>query len=276
MNADIDNADPLDVAIVGAGPIGLLLAGELAAHGVRVVVFERADAPWTLPKANGVVGHSALALAKRGVLRGTRLRVLRPPRFQFGPLTLRLGFGPGNPLHILPVPQARLEEILEHRAIRAGAQVRRGHEVTGFTHDDAAVHVEVRSGAGMTKISSLYVVGCDGAHSFVRTHAGIAFPGFTSDEISRIARVTIPADQITRRGDGFDIAGVGRVATMRPNQLPGGGFSIAPVSLLDRSAPRDLYLVSTHEPRGGDEPSDSVSVDELRGSLRRVLGAVCP
>jgi 2-polyprenyl-6-methoxyphenol hydroxylase-like FAD-dependent oxidoreductase len=110
----------------------------------------------------------------------------------------------------------------------------------------------------------------------VRKQAGIGFPGFTSDEISRIGRVTIPGDAITRSGDGFDIRGVGLVAGMRPNRLPGGGFSIAPVSVLDPSAPGDLYLVSTHEPRDGAEASETLTADELRASLRRVLGAELP
>ena len=110
----------------------------------------------------------------------------------------------------------------------------------------------------------------------MRKDAGIGFPGFTGEEISRIARVTIAPDRITRKKDTFDIAGVGAVAAMRPNQLAGGSFSIAPVRALDRSAPRDLYLISTHEPRGDAEPSDAVSIDELRASLRRVLGADLP
>jgi choline dehydrogenase-like flavoprotein len=84
-----------DVAVVGAGPIGLLLAGELAARDVRVVVFERGDAPSPIPKANGIVGHSAVELAKRGVLAGTGLRVVSPSQFQFGPLMLKLAPGPG-------------------------------------------------------------------------------------------------------------------------------------------------------------------------------------
>jgi 2-polyprenyl-6-methoxyphenol hydroxylase-like FAD-dependent oxidoreductase len=58
--------------------------------------------------------------------------------------------------------------------------------------------------------------------------------------------------------------------------MPGGGFSIAPAALLDSTAPEDLYLVSTHEPRGEAQASDAVSVDELRASLRRVLGADLP
>ena len=145
MDKESDASNPWDVVIVGAGPVGLLLAGELAAGGVRVVVFERADSPSPIPKANGIVGRSAVELAKRGVLSGTGLRVLSPPRFQFGPLVLKLGFGPRNPLHILPIPQRRLEEILERRATERGADVLRGHEVVGSAQDGAGVSVEVRS-----------------------------------------------------------------------------------------------------------------------------------
>ncbi|GAA1951490.1 FAD-dependent monooxygenase [Microbacterium deminutum] len=267
---------PWDIAIVGAGPIGLLLAGELAADGSRVVIFEREDSPSSMPKANGVVGRAARELAQRGILAGTRLRVRTPPRFQFGPLVLNLGFGPGNPLHILPVPQSRLEELLERRATQHGADVRRGHEVIGFAQRDDSVTVDVRTGEVTSVVKARYLVGCDGAHSLVRKQAGIGFPGFTGDEISRIARVTLPADRITRRRDSFEIPGLGSIAAMRPNLLPGGAFSIAPMSVLDRAAPPDLYLVSTHEPRRDDEPSDSVSIDELRASFRRVLGVDLP
>jgi choline dehydrogenase-like flavoprotein len=112
VTIETDTPQHWDVAIVGAGPVGLLLAGELAARDIRVVVFERDDAPSPIPKANGVVGHSAVELAKRGILAGAGLRVVSPPQFQFGPLMLKLGLGPRNPLHILPVPQRRLEELL--------------------------------------------------------------------------------------------------------------------------------------------------------------------
>jgi 2-polyprenyl-6-methoxyphenol hydroxylase-like FAD-dependent oxidoreductase len=273
MAAATDTPRDADVAIVGAGPVGLFLAGDLAAGGIRTVVLESADAPSTIPKANGIVGHSALVLAERGILAGTGLRVVSPPRFQFGPLPLDLGIGPRNPLHILPIPQRRLEALLEARAVRCGAEIRRGHEVRGFTSEDGAVLVDVRTGHGPTTVSAGYLVGCDGAHSLVREQAGIGFPGFTSDEIARIARITIPADAITAAGDGFDIPGVGHVAAMRPNRLSGGGFSIGPAKVLDADAPSDLYLVSTLEPRGEARPGDPVSVDDLRASLLRVLGA---
>lgn len=239
-------------------------------------MFERDDAASPTPKANGIVGHSALELVKRGLFAGTGLRVVSPPRFQFGPLMLNLGIGPRNPLHILPVPQSRLEELLEQRALQHGVQVRRGHEVLGFVQDSTGVTAEARSSQGSTQVRARYVVGCDGAHSPVRKHAGIGFPGFTSDTITRIARVTIPHGRISRVNDGFELPSVGRIAAMRPNQLSGGGFSIAPVAVLDATAPADLYLVSTNESRGDAEPSDAVPIDELRASLRRVLGAELP
>ena len=256
MTADKSSTE---VAIVGAGPVGLLLAGELAQHGVRVVVFERAEAPSLTPKANGVVGRAAVELAKRGILVGSGLRVVSPPRFPFGPLTLSLGSRPGNPLHVLPIPQRRLEALLEQRAVRFGAQVRRAHEVTGFEQSESGVEIGLRHDAGSLSTDADYLVGCDGARSLVRKHADIGFPGFTSDQIACIARVTIPSDQITRTADGFDISGIGPLAAMRPNRLSGGSITIAPVAALDPSAPRDLYLISTQQPRGDAQADDNAT-----------------
>ncbi|WP_052227060.1 FAD-dependent monooxygenase [Microbacterium mangrovi] len=275
MGMDQDAGLPeWEVAIAGAGPIGLLLAGELAEAGIRTLVLEAAAEPSAIPKANGIVGRSARDIAQR--LAGSGLRVVSPPQFPFGPVALHLGSGPRNPLHVLAVPQRRLEQLLEDRALAHGALLRRGHAVAGFVQTDSCVQIDVRGAHGENRVSAAYLVGCDGARSFVRKHAGIGFPGFTSDQIARIARVIIPADAITPAGDGFDIPGIGRVAAMRSNRLPGGGFSIAPLAALDPAAPADLYLISTHEPRGTAEPSDDVPVDELRASIRRVLSADLP
>ena len=59
-------------------------------------------------------------------------------------------------------------------------------------------------------------------------HAAIGFSGFTSDEILRIARVTIPADRIVRKRDAFEVAGVGRFTAMRPNLLAAGASRSLP------------------------------------------------
>lgn len=63
----LSETDTWDVAVVGAGPTGLLLSAELAAKKVGVVVLERAEVASSIPKANGIVGHAAVELAKRGI-----------------------------------------------------------------------------------------------------------------------------------------------------------------------------------------------------------------
>jgi 2-polyprenyl-6-methoxyphenol hydroxylase-like FAD-dependent oxidoreductase len=277
MTAGKVSPQVLDSVIVGAGPVGLLLGGELAANGRHVAVLERKQSTSSIPKANGIVGRSAVDLVALGIFDDTGLEVVSPPTFQFGPLTLDLGDGPNNPLHVLPVPQRRLEELLEHRATRCGAQIRRGYDVVDFTQDDVGVTIRARVQDAETLLQTRYLVGCDGAHSFVRKHAGIGFPGFTGDQIARIARVTIPPTHITRTNDGLNIVGIGDVAAMQPNPMVGGSFVIAPVAAMDPAAPADLYLISTHEGRGHSETSsDTATVDELRASLRRVLGADLP
>jgi 2-polyprenyl-6-methoxyphenol hydroxylase-like FAD-dependent oxidoreductase len=62
----------------------------------------------------------------------------------------------------------------------------------------------------------------------------------------------------------------------RPNFTPRGSVTIAPMRALDRSAPKDLYIVSAHEPQDDATPTDELGTDELRASLRRILGADLP
>src|SRR3569833_3131952 len=137
MPAQTEPAIP-DVVVVGAGPTGLMLAGDLAAASVRVAVLDRAAQPVQTPKGNGVVGRAALELRRRKLLRGTRLRVVRPPRIPFGPLTLELGLL-RSPLHVLAIPQHQLEFLLAERAVRLGATVWRGREGSGFDLDGTGV-----------------------------------------------------------------------------------------------------------------------------------------
>jgi 2-polyprenyl-6-methoxyphenol hydroxylase-like FAD-dependent oxidoreductase len=110
----------------------------------------------------------------------------------------------------------------------------------------------------------------------VRKQLGIAFPGVTSPDISRIARITIPADAVARNGDLLEIRGVGRLPLFQPNRTESGSVTLAPANALDQSAPDDLYIISTREPRREGEPTDELSEAELRASLRRVLGADLP
>ena len=264
-----------DVAIVGAGPTGLLLAGDLAAEGIRTVVLERAAGRSVNARANGLVGRIVPVLRGRGMFKGTGHRAVSPRRYRFGPLIL--DFGPvRRPLHVLPIPQRRLEELLEMRALGHGATLLRGHQVTDFEQHSTHVAAHATTTVSDIQLTARYLVGCDGAHSVLRKRLGIDFPGLTGPDISRLARVRIPGEAVSRVRDGLDIRGLGRLPMFRPTRTASGSVTIAPANALDRSAPSDLFIVSTHEPRGDVQPSDRLGVEEFRESLRRVLGAELP
>ncbi|WP_425956501.1 FAD-dependent monooxygenase [Xylanimonas sp. McL0601] len=267
--------DKHSVIVVGAGPSGLFLAGELAAAGVRTLVLDREPGPAQTPKGNGVVGRAAVELRRRGIFDGAGLRVVRAPQFRFGPLTLRLGLV-GSPLHLVAVPQRRLEELLERWAVRQGATFLRGHEVTAFDQDGDGVTVRASVDGSPVALRAEYLVGCDGARSHVRKRLGIDFPGVTSGDISRQARVTLPAGAVALTRDRVEVPGVGALPLFRPHLTERGSMTLAPVRALDPSAPDDVYLVATREPNGAAAPTDELPDDELRASIRRVLGADLP
>src|ERR1700679_3652558 len=91
MEATEPAASTAQVVIVGAGPVGLMLACELGRAGIRPLVLEAAAEPSAMPKGNGLVGDIVTVLRRRGLLRGQRgLRAIPVPRYAFGGLDLRL------------------------------------------------------------------------------------------------------------------------------------------------------------------------------------------
>jgi 2-polyprenyl-6-methoxyphenol hydroxylase-like FAD-dependent oxidoreductase len=265
------------VMIVGAGPTGLMLAGELGLAGVQAIVLEQATQPTDLPKANGLVGHIVRVFDARGLLDGAPdLRPVSPPGFPFGPISLEIHRLPDNPLHVLPIPQHRLEKLLTSRAIELGASIVRGAEVVGIDVTPDAVAVRVRTAAGTDRLNAEYLVGCDGARSFVRHHAGIGFPGITSDETSRIGRVVLPPAAIEIAGDVLIVRDGPRLNMFRPNRTPTGAITIAPAAALDPTVNRDVFLISTKEQRQPQDADGDLTAEELQASIQRVLGIGLP
>ena len=152
-----------DVTVVGAGPVGLLLATELALQGVRTTVLERLTTQADTIKAQMISGRTYQMLAMRGF--GPAIDAageLESAGLAWRPTGATGHFAGLFKLDGLPLvmlSQQALERILEARALELGVQIHRGVEVTDLD------------------FGSDYVVGCDGGRSTVRKLAGFDFPG---------------------------------------------------------------------------------------------------
>jgi 2-polyprenyl-6-methoxyphenol hydroxylase-like FAD-dependent oxidoreductase len=278
-----DASATADVVIVGGGPTGLMLAAELRLGGADPVVLERLPEISQIPKGNGLVGQIVPTLEYRGLAARFRAEATYAgavPQFPFGPLRLDFSrLGP-SPLDILAIPQRKLERVLDEWLGDLGGRVWRGHEVLALSRpgDGSPVTLEVRGPDGGYQVRTRYLVGCDGARSLVRKQAGIGFPGVTSSEISRIGRVFLPTVQVTADGGHADVPGVGRVPLMITTQTPRGAYSLGPLTSLDKTAEPGTFIFFTREDDSSapDGPDVPMTLDELRSSARRVLGADVP
>jgi hypothetical protein len=132
-----------EVIVVGAGPTGLVLAGELALAGVAVDVIERQAVPRGQSRGGGINPRTAQVLAMRGLLDAVTQRAM--PRhsagWHFAGLPVPLDARPWRtryPDGVL-VPQDQLEEVLEDHLRGLGVAVRRSTELIGMAGDDACV-----------------------------------------------------------------------------------------------------------------------------------------
>jgi 2-polyprenyl-6-methoxyphenol hydroxylase-like FAD-dependent oxidoreductase len=263
-----------DVVIVGAGPNGLLMAGELALAGVDAVVLERLPEPAGRPKANGLVGRVVEALDRRGIYElfsGHDGPPRAVPHFPFGAIPLDLVPIPGHSLYALPIPQRRVEELLAQRAEALGAEIRRGHEVTAVHQTAETVTVDVLGPAGAHRIDARYLVAADGGTSAIRKQLGIGFPGVTDDGfVSRAGQVGIAAPVAVPGTGELDVPGIGRLAPASFTRTETGLFAFGMFE-------PGVYRVSAFEwGETGVEDSDDIPLDELAAALHRVLGAELP
>lgn len=192
-----------DVAIAGAGAVGLLLACLLAQRGLDVVVLERRTAPGERTRAIGIHPPGLRALDAAGVGDDVRRRgvPIRDGVVTCEGRTLgRLAF---DDEPVWSLPQRETEALLEARlAELAPAALRRGVDVTGLRraepvveiigrHEDADARGTAAHGvaaelagdgwaarvpvSGERVVRARYVVGADGVRSRVRTAAGLGW-----------------------------------------------------------------------------------------------------
>jgi 2-polyprenyl-6-methoxyphenol hydroxylase-like FAD-dependent oxidoreductase len=206
----------IDVIVVGCGPTGLMLAGELRLHGVHALLLEKEAEPTGYVRALGLHVRSVEVMDQRGLLE--RFLALGQ-QFAVG------GFFAGitkswperldtaHP-YVLGIPQTVTERLLTEHATEVGVEIRRGCELVGLSQDEDGVTVELAEG---TRLRSRYLVGCDGGRSTVRKLLGVGFPGEPSRVETLLGEMEVTEDPAT-------VAAI--VAEVRKTQLRFGAMPL--------------------------------------------------
>ncbi|MFJ8686747.1 FAD-dependent monooxygenase [Micromonospora wenchangensis] len=192
------------VVIVGAGPTGLMLAGELRLSGVNVIVLERLAHPSGESRGIGLTIRTMEVLDQRGLL-GRFGGVETTGLGHFGGIPLDLGALGAHHGAARTVPQSQTESVLESWAVELGADMRRGHEVSTVVDRGDHVEIQVRSATSDYLLRSRHLVGCDGGRSTVRRSAGFDFPGVDSTcelFLADLRGVELEPEMIGRQVDG--------------------------------------------------------------------------
>ncbi|ODU03654.1 MAG: hypothetical protein ABS81_13240 [Pseudonocardia sp. SCN 72-86] len=178
------NTTPDTVLVVGAGPVGLTAAAQLARLGVTVRVVDALDTPTTESRAVSIHARSMEMLAALGVMPrlealGRRIPAVEMVDGHTGRTRARLEVtgAPTRHPYVLDIPQPDTEAVLAERAGELGISVERGTTLTAMTQDDDGVDVTLRTGDGEETTRVGWVIGADGGHSSVRSFAGTALQG---------------------------------------------------------------------------------------------------
>ena len=171
-----------DVLVVGAGPVGLTMAAELARHGTRCRIIDRLAQPLPYCRAIGVTPRTLEVWEDMGIARemidaGLWIDGLRsiihghPPKDNLLELD-ELPYGE------LGLPQYETERLLARHLSQFGIEVERSVTLAALDQRERDVQVRLDRADGTAETATFRaVVGCDGAHSAVRRALGIPFEG---------------------------------------------------------------------------------------------------
>uniref|UniRef100_A0AAU3HR73 FAD-dependent monooxygenase n=1 Tax=Streptomyces sp. NBC_01393 TaxID=2903851 RepID=A0AAU3HR73_9ACTN len=175
--------------VVGAGPVGLTAAHELARRGMWVRLVDAAPGPARTSRAVAVHPRTLETFAQMGVVddllaRGRRNRAFT--MYSGGHRLVRLEADystmPTSYPYTLIVPQTETEAVLREAVARLGVDIEWGVKLTGFEQAADGVCVRLRGADGVEEsVETSWLVGCDGGHSTVRKLLGLELIGESSE-----------------------------------------------------------------------------------------------
>jgi 2-polyprenyl-6-methoxyphenol hydroxylase-like FAD-dependent oxidoreductase len=172
-----------DVLVVGAGPTGLTLAIQLLSRGVHARLIDRDPGQPKLSRAIGIQPRTMETLDMMGLADqlleiGHRTRgvsVYLNGRRRVG---IDVGCADSDFAFMVHLPQDRTEEVLRLRLAELGGKVELGVELLDLVQNPGAVTATLADSEGrQERVTTSYLVGCDGSHSRVRHVLGVPFEG---------------------------------------------------------------------------------------------------
>ncbi|MFC3228566.1 FAD-dependent monooxygenase [Marinibaculum pumilum] len=248
-----------DVAIVGAGPVGLAVALDLAVRGVRSVVVTDGDTESPGSRAACISRRSMEILQQIGCIDAFEAVAL--------PWTSGTSFFRGRPIYRLEMPHSRderyfpmanlqqnlLERIMLQRAAATGlVEMRWRSRVTGLRQDGTGVVLQVQTPAGGYDLQAAYAVAADGARSTMRKLLDLGLSGTSYSGRYLIADIHMQSRSPTERRAWFD-SEANRGSTV----------------LMHRQ-PHDIWRVD-YQLRDGDDSDAEMQEPRLRRRIQEVL-----
>jgi len=264
-----------DALIIGAGPVGLTLAHELARRGVAPLVIDRASGIREVSKALILHVRTQEALASMGLTQALRAEA--------EPLTEIVVHAYGKHVgswhmdgidsaapHPLILGQNRTQHLLLDGLARHGGEVHWGVEATTLEVRDDGASATLRGPDGTeTTVEARYVVGCEGSNSLTRKTLGLNFEGerYSGEQFIQAdcrLRWRLPSGRsyLFLTADGY----------MMAIEMPGGVTRIF-ISLPDDSA---AGAAAAAAQLGAVEAvHEQPTLDEIAGHLTRLTGIAC-
>ena len=173
-----------EVVVVGAGPTGLLLAGELERRDVSCLLIDAHDAPqgWdraTVVHARSMEAFEAIGVVDRFLDQGVKTRAAH--FFSDGDMLGELDFtSPGGRYRFdIGISEEVTEAALTANLERHGGRVTRSTRLVDFEQGPNSVSVTIEHDGERREVTTSWLVGCDGLQSKTRERLGIDFPGAT-------------------------------------------------------------------------------------------------
>jgi 2-polyprenyl-6-methoxyphenol hydroxylase-like FAD-dependent oxidoreductase len=199
------------VVIVGAGPTGLMLAGELALAGVDVAIVERRpNHELAGLRAGGLHARTIEVLDQRGIADRFLAEGQKAQVAGFAGKQLDISDFPTRHPYGLGLRQNQIERILAGWVAELRVPIYRGIDATGLTQSGSGVEIALGDGRSLR---SQYLVACDGGRSLIRKAAAIAFTGSdqTTSNLIAEAQLTETPSQWGIHRDAIGIHSLARV-----------------------------------------------------------------